>query len=79
MNQTDTPTKECSHNLDSRSLNTVLAGLRLLQQALASDEGIDDSILDVITSGNLPLPSLTDIDDLCEQLNKPFTTVRKAP
>ena len=61
----------CLHNLDDCSLNAVLAGLRLLQRTLASDEGIDEAIFDIASDcGTKPILLLSGIDALCERLNK---------
>lgn len=58
------------HNFDDRSLNAVLAGLRLLQRTIISGQRLDKSISDIATNyGSRPILSQFDIDDLCERLN----------
>lgn len=59
------------HNFDDCSLNAILAGLRLLQQAQAAKKGIDETIFDIASDcGTKPILLMSGIDALCEHLNK---------
>ena len=56
-------------NLNSKQTAAVLVGLRLVQLQLDDPEGMDSWILENLTDfGRLPMPSIKEIDELCEDL-----------